>query len=317
MRLFYFFTVLMLIFSEKAFNQTTFDDNVGETYNLSSIPLRVRDPWILADSETKNYYLYVNNRPRIRLYQSKDLKNWSNIGDVFEAWPDFWGKDDFWAPDCFKYRGKYYLFVTFSSEVVNRGTSILVSDKPTGPFKPLTNKAITPEKWDCLDGTLFIDQAGDPWVVFSREWLEVKDGQIVAQRLSRGLKRGRGKPKILFTASDALWTGAITFKDIRGFVTDAPFLYQSKNGELLMLWSSFTGSGSYAIGVAKSKSGNILGPWVHDPMPLNNDDGGHAMIFTDFSDSLRISYHSPNSRDEHLVIYKIKEVAGKLSIVKE
>ena len=51
-----------------------------------------------------------------------------------------------------------------------------------------------------------------------------------------------------------------------------------------MLWSSFLlgkdGNGQYAIGVARSQSGTILGPWLQDPQPLNpNDNGGHAMIF--------------------------------------
>lgn len=50
-----------------------------------------------------------------------------------------------------------------------------------------------------------------------------------------------------------------------------------------MLWSSFLlgkdGNGQYAIGVARSQSGTILGPWLQDPQPLNpNDNGGHAMI---------------------------------------
>ena len=59
------------------------------------------------------------------------------------------------------------------------------------------------------------------------------------------------------------------------------------------------GNGQYAIGVARSQSGTILGPWLQDPQPLNpNDNGGHAMIFRDFDGVLRISYHSPNTPGE-------------------
>ncbi len=59
-----------------------------------------------------------------------------------------------------------------------------------------------------------------------------------------------------------------------------------------MIWSSFTKAGKYAIGVARSESGELSGPWKHDPEPLNTDDGGHAMLFRDFSGQLRISYHA-------------------------
>ena len=46
-----------------------------------------------------------------------------------------------------------------------------------------------------------------------------------------------------------------------------------------MLWSSFLlgkdGNGQYAIGVARSQSVTVTGPWIQDPQPLNpNDNGG-------------------------------------------
>jgi len=278
--------------------------------------MRVRDPFILPDVLNRSYYLYVNNKPHIKLYESKDLINWKDRGSVFTADSKFWGKEDFWAPDAFFYRGKYYLFITFSSQTALRGTSILVADSAEGPFKPLVNKAVTPSTWASLDGTLFIDENKQPWILFCREWLEVKDGQIVAQKLSRNLKRTKGKAQVLFTAGEAPWVGSITANGITGNVTDAPFLYKAKNGELLMLWSSFTKEGAYAIGVARSQSGKIAGPWKQDPKQLNTDDGGHAMIFKDFTKNLLISYHAPNSKIERPVLYKIKDEDGKLSIVK-
>lgn len=80
----------------------------------------------------------------------------------FIAKTDFWGQQDFWAPDVYEYEGRYYLFATFSNAGVKRGTSILVSDSPKGPFTPLVNKAITPSGWMCLDGSLYIDKEGNP-----------------------------------------------------------------------------------------------------------------------------------------------------------
>src|SRR5690606_14164349 len=114
--------------------------------------------------------------------------------------------------------------------------------------------AVTPADWMALDGTLYIDGEDNPWIIYCHEWLEIKDGEIVAQRLSEDLKTTVGEPQVLFTGNSAPWTGTITAGSITGYVTDAPFPYKAKNGELLMLWSSFTKAGKYAIGVARSKS---------------------------------------------------------------
>jgi hypothetical protein len=45
----------------------------------------------------------------------------------------------------------------------------------------------------------------------------------------------------------------------------------------------------------------MLGPWEHDPKPLNTDDGGHVMAFTDLDGKMKIAYHSPNSRNGSLI----------------
>lgn len=159
------------------------------------------------------------------------------------------------------YKEKFYIMATFSGTNGKRGTSIMVSDKPTGPFTPLVNNAITPANWMALDGTLYIDSENNPWILYCREWVEVENGQVLAQRLSDDLKTPVGEPEVLFKGGDAAWTGTITDGSVCGYVTDAPFAYRAVNGELLMLWSSFTKAGKYAVGLARSESGSILGPW--------------------------------------------------------
>ena len=59
-----------------------------------------------------------------------------------------------------------------------------------------------------------------------------------------------------------------------------------------MLWSSFNVVG-YAIGVAESATGSILGPWVQAETAVV-DNGGHGMIFEDFAGKTWLSIHSPN-----------------------
>lgn len=293
-----------------------------EKFNIDFSKLVIRDPFIFADPETEMYYIHICGGNHTKGYRSKDLKMWSYQGKSFEGKPDFWGKSDYWAPDLYHYKGKYYLFVTFSSVYGIRGTSIMTSDNPLGPFEPLVNEPITPTGWQTLDASLYIDKDNTPWLLFAREWLEVGDGEIYAQQLSDDLKATVGDPIYLFKASDAPWTNG--WKDENGrdcYVTDAPFIHRMDDGKLVMLWSSNGKNGKYCIGAAYSESGSVSGPWVHETDALNNDDGGHAMIFKDFEGNWKISYHSPNSNmemvSERVTIKSVSFNGGKLTIVND
>lgn len=285
-----------------------------EVYDINISDMRARDPFILVDRENRAYYMHVRGKNQVRVYKSEDLSMWKDKGIAFDPGNDFWGKSDFWAPDVYSYKDKYYMFITLSAPDINRGTSILVAGHPEGPFEPLVNRAATPSEWMSLDGALYIDEAETPWIIYCHEWLEVGDGEIVAQQLKEDLTETVGEPIVLFTASEAPWAGDISVGDITGKVTDAPFIHTLDDGQLIMLWSSFHKNGKYAIGQATSKSGNLLGPWTQEPEPLNDDDGGHAMLFYDLDDRLMISYHAPNSKTETPVIKEVTIKDGKIII---
>lgn len=293
--------LLMLIGCGGKSNQKSENE---ETINyIKTDSLRIRDPFVFVDPKTKAYYVPANDRRKgFKMYKSTDLQNWQDLGACFEPDSTFWGKTDFWAPDLYEYKGKYYIFGTFSGVDKMRGTSILVADKVKGPYQPLVNKATTPADWMALDGFLYIDEDNQPWMLYCHEWLQVDDGKMIAQRLSDDLREMVGEPITLFSASSAPWTIPSKNKGKETYVTDAPVVYKTPGGRLVMLWSSF--AGTYRVAASYSENG-ILGPWVHDEKPLNEDDGGHSMLFTDLNGILKISYHAPNKGPE---IATIKEV---------
>jgi hypothetical protein len=173
---------------------------------------------------------------------------------------------------------------------------------------------MTPTEWDCLDGTLYVDEKG-PWMIFCHEWVQVSDGTVCAIQLSSDLKDAITKPVELFKASCTPWVELLEIKNagLYGYVTDGPFLYRTSN-QLLMIWSSFRNH-KYALGVARSITGNILGPWIHDTQPLFSEDGGHGMLFRTFAGQLMLSIHSPNNTpNERPVFLEISEIDGKLKL---
>lgn len=281
-------------------------NNLGDKPMLRLEDIHIRDPFILPVEAEKAYYMYGTMRampdggggPSFETYVSKDLKEWEGPIRAFGSSPDFWGTMHYWAPEVHRYLEKYYLFGTFGADKVLRATQILVSDSPRGPFKPLTDRPITPFGWQCLDGTLFVDDAGKLWVVFCHEWEQTHDGEICAMRLTEDLKYSDGKPVLLFRASEAPWVAPVPWAagdgDVKNYITDGPFIYRTKGGELLMLWSSF-GKNGYVQAVARSKSGKITGPWTQEADLVFDQDGGHGMLFHTFDGKLMLTLHTPNS----------------------
>ena len=115
---------------------------------------------------------------------------WSEPKHAFAPPADFWGKQDFWAPEVHAYNGAFYMFATFMGDT--RGTGILKADHPAGPFLPWSDGAVTPRDQMCLDGTLHIDKNGKPWIVYCHEWVQVGNGTMNAAPLSEDLKQTYG-----------------------------------------------------------------------------------------------------------------------------
>ncbi len=287
---------------------------------LNTTDIHIRDPFVLPVMAEGRYYLYgttgaetwADAATGFDYYTSPDLRRWDGPFPAFRPPSGFWADRNFWAPEVHLYRERYYLFATFKAEGVRRGTQILAADTPRGPFLPISDGPVTPREWECLDGTLFVDSARQPWIVFCHEWVQVGDGAICALRLSDDLRAAIGEPRLLFRASEAPWATEMNSKGRRGYVTDGPFLYRLPGGALIMLWSGF-GAGGYTVGVARSVSGDLLGPWQQLPDPLYAGDGGHCMVFRAFDGQLWLALHRPNrTPDERPHFIPLRETASSL-----
>lgn len=259
--------------------------------------IRIRDPFILTDKKNKKYYMYgttslkeeLSTGNSFSVYESADLVWFSEPKVIFQD-EAFWADRDFWAAEVHYYKGKYYLFGSFKAKNRCRATQILVSNLPAGKFVPLSDKPVTPIDWECLDGTLYVEN-DIPYVVFCREWVSVYDGEIYAQRLTDDLKETVGKPQLLFRASENPYLKPFMQKDGKNcYVTDGPFLYHDGK-RLNMIWSSFRES-KYLVLQAYSDS--LLSKWHHVDTPYFGQDGGHSMLFEDFDGTTYIALHQPN-----------------------
>jgi len=282
--------------------------------------IQIRDPFVVPVREQGMYYMYGTTDANcwagaatgFNAFRSKDLEHWEGPIPVFRPPGGFWADRNFWAPEVHCYAGRWFMFASFKAERVCRGTQVLVADRPEGPFAPWSDGPVTPREWECLDGTLFVDEAGKPWMVFCHEWVQVKDGEMCAVRLSDDLRRAEGEPALLFRASEAAWVKPI--RDGKSYVTDGPFLHRTGEGGLLMLWASL-GAKGYAQGVARSEGGGVRGPWRQIAEPLFANDGGHGMLFRTFDGRLMLTLHSPNKTpNERPLFMCVREEEGRLRV---
>ncbi len=280
----------------------------------------VRDPFVLVDEG--HYYLYGTRvetcwgyADGFDVYVSDDLIHWSQPIEVFHNDGSFWADQNYWAPEVHRYKDRYYMFASFKKEGMSRGTQILCAETPTGPFVPISNRPITPDGWECLDGTLYVDDTQQPYIVFCHEWAQIGNGTMCAMKLSQDLTEAVEEPFVLFDAKSAGWT--VSIEGEGHYVTDGPFFYRTKTNDLLMLWSSH-GKKGYAQALARSVSGTIQGPWVQEPELLFEKDGGHGMLFHNLQGELMLALHHPNDTpNERACFFPMVEENGTIRLKQE
>ncbi|MGM9804208.1 MAG: glycoside hydrolase family 43 protein [Muribaculaceae bacterium] len=297
--------------------------------------IHIRDPFVLADASSQTYYLYrsaMQDTPGgkvggVECFTSKDLKTWSGPHTVFTVPADNWITGKVWAPEVHEYKGRYYLFATLNSSIewkkrrqdwpayTFRGVQVFSADSPMGPFVPFSAMPTTPIDQMALDGTLYVEQ-GVPYMVYCHEWVQLEDGAMNVVRMEPDLSGIVGTPVRLFNASSAEWSTGDDHSDgTLSYVTDGCFLYTTKTGKLLMIWSTFS-NGDYAVGIAESVTGKITGPWVQQPELLFSKNGGHGMIFKSFKGQLYVILHGPNSPSgaERAQLYELEDCGTTLRI---
>ncbi|RZK46498.1 MAG: glycoside hydrolase, partial [Pedobacter sp.] len=270
--------------------------------NIPTDSIRLSDPFILADTKSKTYYMTGTGG---LLWESKDLRTWDGPYRVTQTDSTSWmgPAPMIWAAEIHAYKDKYYYFGTFTNRAVmidtvngtaieRRACHVLVSDKPEGPYVPMSDPTYLPANMPTLDGTLWIEN-GQPYLVYCYEWLQNGNGTIESIRLKPDLSGTTGQSTLLFKAKDAPWSKEKNpdGSEGRSKVTDGPYLFKTGTGRLGMIWTSWVHD-VYTQGVAYSTSSQLNGPWVHDADPITPPNFGHGMLFQTFDGKLLMTLHS-------------------------
>ena len=261
--------------------------------------INIRDPFVLVQDGT--YYLYGTRAKDFGtktggfdVYTSNDLINFSEPIQCFNSREHGLNGAVNWAPEVHRYKDSYYMFATFTKENGLRGVYVLKAQSPLGPFTPHSKGAVTPEKWECLDGTLYIDKKGEPYLVFCHEHTQIIDGTVCYIKLSDDLTQSVGEPVYMFSGSSPYWAD----KKPRGehYITDGPFMYRTAEGELLLIWSTFV---EHQVIARHFLFLSLLFPLF----------ASHHLNFRQ-GDKLMLTYHTPNQTGLERPVFKELEDIG-------
>ena len=152
--------------------------------------LHLRDPFVTVGADGRYYMTGTydpvdwSNTREIRVYRSDDLKNWQDLGAVWNYERDAtWqkklltdGSSPIWAPELHYIRGNYYICYSLGWGAMNGSVLRSKTGLPEGPYEDICGRAA----FDAIDSTFFVDGDGTVYAVFS-------DGQYA--RMSHDMKR--------------------------------------------------------------------------------------------------------------------------------
>ena len=286
------------------------EENVQETTYQNPLDVQFGDPFILDDGNG-TYYLYGTGggaKDGFAVYSSTNLVDWTDRGQVyFGNTDDSWNESAFWAPECYKFDGKYYLFYSANwkhnptNEGENFHIGVAVADLPTGPFTDVQNRPLFEPGYPIIDANVFRDADGKFYLYYSRacykhpvesevaDWAreqglydEIEESWVYGVELSPDFTSVIGEPVLLLRPpvsmddENAEWESrSVTTGEINRRWTEGSFTFKHGGTYYIMYSANHYAGPNYAVGYATGDS--PLGPFTkaaNNPVLQKNVDQG-------------------------------------------
>ena len=319
----------------------------GEGKYTNPLPVKFGDPYVLLASDGR-YYMYGTGAGAVDgfcVYSSYNLIDWKAEGQVYRGnVPGSWAVANFWAPEVYERNGKYYMFFSAdwkenpTNELENFRIGIAVSDKPTGPFKEMSDRPLFDPGYPAIDGNLLEDSDGRLYLYYSRccykhpvesevaDWArgkgmfkEIEESWIYGVELKPDLSGIIGEPVLVLrppvTNEDpqAEWESrSVTSGEVNRRWTEGSYIFKKGDVFYMMYSANYFGGKNYAVGYATSKS--PLGPFVksaNNPVLQKNVEKGGIVTGTGHNS---VTY-SKDGKQMYCVYHGRTEATGEERVV--
>ncbi len=309
------------------------------------LPVAFGDPFILPASDGK-YYMYGTGgvEKGFGAYSSDNLVDWEYEGQVYSGdSPESWTEKNYWAPEVYEIDGNYYMFfsadwkVNPTNELENFRIGVAVADKPTGPFKEVSDKPLFDPGYPIIDANI-LQHNGKTYLYYSRccyknpvesevaDWsraqnlfTEIEESWVYGVEISNDFASVIGEPVLLLQPPSEMsdpqteWESrSVTNGEVNRRWTEGSFAFEHNDKIYMMYSANFFGGQNYAVGYAVSD--NPLGPFVkaeNNPvLEKNTTSGGvvtgtgHNMMFrSKDNEKMYTVYHGRTEKtgDERVV----------------
>ena len=251
----------------------------------------VHDPVVAYEAGT--YYLYCTGHG-IGQMTSKDLRRWTVYregvlpAEKIPAWthdsvPGF--DSHIWAPDVFRYRGKWYMAYSCSTFGKNTSAIGLLSNTSLANLDGWKDEGCIVasrgdrDNWNAIDPNFVLDEKGRPWMTWGSFWdgiqmvqldkktLHVKKGcrpQTIARRYGTSQTQVPANPTSRFAGTNAI---------------EAPFIMKHGGWYYLFVSWDYCCRGAlsnYRVAVGRSR--NVAGPYADRSGRPMLEGGGTLLI---------------------------------------
>ncbi len=267
------------------------NSNIFGYYSMKN-PLGVKelgDPFILYDEGY--YYMYATSiGTGFKVWKTSNPTSWSSAGVAYSKSPSSFGEINYWAPEVYKYNGKYYMFYSAQYTLDNGKTRMAIgcasSESPTGPFTDMVpKKPLFSPDYSVIDANVLFDKSGKIYLYYARDCSDnIINGKHISQiygvELSPDFKGVIGEPVLLATPTDSWETASGNY-----MWNEGPCVFE-RNGKYYMMYSAnYYEDSNYSVGCAVSDS--PLGEYKkYKNNPVLKGDGkkvsgsGHNNIFS-------------------------------------
>ncbi|MBE6636558.1 MAG: hypothetical protein E7618_02000 [Ruminococcaceae bacterium] len=236
----------------------------------------IGDPFILYDDG--KYYMYATSLGNgYRVWVSDTCAKFQPAGIAYQQSGTSFGFASYWAPEVYKYEGKFYMF--YSALYKNKsgqerfGIGVAVADTPVGPFTDLVpNQALFAPSYSVIDANVLFDDNGKVYLYYSKDCSTNSvngnpTSQIFGVEISSDFKTVIGEP-VLLSTPDAAWesrSGSWRWNE-------GPCVFKRGDTYYMMYSAGYYENNTYAVGYSTSDS--PLGPFKKFPLnPILVGDG--------------------------------------------
>lgn len=318
----------------------------GKMY-ANPLGVKLGDPFVMLASDG-NYYMYGTDETGtlegFGAYSSNDLINWKSEGQAYHGnTGDSWTSGNFWAPEVFEREGKFYMLFSadWKQNPTNEGENfrigVAVADKPTGPFKELSNKPLFDPGYPVIDADV-LEYNGKSYLYYSRccyknpvqsevaDWArkinlfqEIEESWVYGVEISNDFTHIIGQPVLLLqppkTMSDKQceWESrSVTEGEVNRRWTEGSFAFANNNKIYMMYSANYFGGKNYAVGYATSD--HPLGPFTkaeNNPVLQKNTSQGGIVTGTGHNSVIR----SKNGKQMYCVYHGRTTKTGNARVV--